>query len=196
MIEVWELLVCEYEVLRCAHLSVACCIKSWNVPSPHSNERTWHLPFSWHHCICYNSMQVVHTSLLKQKTHGIPNNYFRLWEFIFVSSAAITKYRRLSGINSINWLLSSMEAASLRSAWHGRGWILQRASPSSWLSDGCPLSVPFGDRVWRRGKKALWVSSKGANPIMRTPPSWSKPNPILKAPPPNTIKMVWGEGLT
>lgn len=119
MIEVWELLVCEYEVLRCAHLSVACRIKSWNVPSPHSNERTWHLPFSWHHCICYNSMQVVHTSLLKQKTHGIPNNYFRLWEFIFVSSAAITKYRRLSGINSINWLLSSMEAASLRSAGMG-----------------------------------------------------------------------------
>ena len=33
VIEIWGMLACEYNVLQCVHLFVACPVKSWNVPS-------------------------------------------------------------------------------------------------------------------------------------------------------------------
>lgn len=39
-IGIWEMLVCEYDVLKHIDLFVACPVKPWNVPFTHSNEGT------------------------------------------------------------------------------------------------------------------------------------------------------------
>ena len=65
-----------------------------------------------------------------------------------------------------------------------------------WLSSLPVLMGWLGGKREResgeRGRESSLVSSyKDTNPIMRTPrlPTWSKPNQLLKAPPPNTITL-------
>ena len=76
--EVRGMLACEYNVLKCVHLFVACAVESWHVPS-HADLASGiqlvslHL-LQFHACCAY--------FFIETKNHGILNTYVMLWKFV------------------------------------------------------------------------------------------------------------------
>lgn len=107
-------------------------------------------------------------------THGTQHIELYFWFMSYLSYsawAAITKHHRLGGgLNNRNWFLTVLETGSPRARCQ-HGLFLVKAALL------CP-QMAFSS-VWAQGKRAIFLSpfsGKGANPIIRVPPSWANLN--------------------